>query len=508
VYVAPVRLPVRLAGLRVRPRSIFYALVALLASAPAWIVKHPPLEDLPLHVATIRLIEKFHDPVYGFDRHFALTLGRTQYVLYYLVGALLAKLVGPVAANVALMSAYLGGTVLALRSLLRALGRDERLSLLVVPLLVNAMFVYGLFPFLLGIPIMFWALATAVRHFERPRIRTGALLGALALALFYSHIFPFGIFGIGFAAMFPWSRPSRWLGAAAPVAPAVAALAWWTFFTDAGKLVSGAATDNAADPRLPLDAAIDEIPRWFTNVFRDTTDEATLIALAIVVVAALGLSLGDFDRRKPAARAYTALPIVCIVLYFSLPQGHGYIWLIAQRFPILFAMTAIPLLRMPTGVRGHAVAAAALVVGAGSIVNTCKHFIRFEVEEVGDIDGAIASMQPGRKVCALIYDKGSSIMNNQPFLHFGSYYQVQKGGVVMFTFAGYAHWPVDFQPGKYPPPGGPARLRWEWTPELVSMAEVYPYYDYVLTRGSGFRPAPGTYHAASRDGRWTVWAKD
>jgi hypothetical protein len=503
VYVRPVRRAV----FRLRPGTIFYLLVALLASAPAWIVKHPPLEDLPLHLATIRIIKSFHDPTYAFDRHFVLTLGRTQYVLYYLVGAALAVLVGAVGANVALVSAYLGGTVLALRSLLRALGRDERLCLLVVPLLVNVMFVYGLFPFLLGIPIMLWALATAVRHFERPTLRTGALLGALALALFYSHIFPFGIFGIGFAAMFPWTRPSRWLAAAAPVGPSLAVLAWWTLLTKAGKLVSGAATDNGADPRLPIDAAIGEIPKWFTNVLRDTTDEVVVIALAIVVVAAFGLSLGDSDRPKASARAYTVLPLACIVLYFLLPQGHGYIWLIAQRFPILFAMTAIPLVRMPRGVRGHAVTAAALAVGVGSIVNTCRHFIEFEVEEVGDVDDAIASMLPGRKVCALIYDKGSSIVNNQPFLHFGSYYQVQKGGVVMFTFAGYAHWPVDFQADKYPPPGGAARLRWEWTPEAVPITEVYPYYDYVLTRGSGFRPPSGTYHQTFHSPHWTVWAK-
>lgn len=481
--------------------------MALLASAPAWIVKHPPLEDLPLHLATIRIFRSFHDSAFGFDRHFILTLGRTQYVLYYLMGAALAFVIGVVAANVVLISAYLGGTVLAVRALLRALGRDERLCLLVLPLLVNEMFVYGLFPFLLGIPIMFWGLATAIDYFERPTVRRGALLSGLALALFCSHIFPFGIFCIGFAALFPWTKPKRWFQCAAPVLPAFAVLASWALLTQAGQLVKGVATDNAADPHLAVDVAIGEIPKWFTNVFRDTTDEITIVALAIVVVAAFGLSLGDGDRTKPIARTYVVLPIACIVLYFVLPLSHGYIWLIAQRFPILFAMTAIPLVRMPRGARGYGVTAAALAVGLGGIVNTCQHFVRFEKDEVDDVDDAIAAMQPDRKVCALIYDKGSSIVNNQPFLHFGSYYQVQKGGVVMFTFAGYAHWPVDFLPGQYPPPGGPARLRWEWTPESVPIGEIYPYYDYVLTRGSGFRPPSGTFRPIFHNRRWTVWER-
>jgi len=492
---------------RWRRGSVLYLLVAVLASAPMWIVKHPPLQDLPFHLSTIRIIKSFHDPAYAFDRDFVLTLGRTQYVLYYLLGAMLASLVGVFAANVLLVSGYLAGTVVALRALLRALGRDERLCLLVVPLLYNVMFFYGLFPFLLGIPLMLWALATAISHFERPTFRSGALLSALALALFYSHIFPFGIFCIGLAVLFPWTRPSRWVVSAGPVVPAVLVLAWWSVFTAAGRLARGAATDNAADPRRNLDGAILDLPNWFTNVLRDTSDEVTTIALVMVVVAAIGLSWGDKEAVKPRVRGYVLLPLTCVVLYFLLPESHGYIWIIAQRFPTLFAILAIPLLRMPRGARGVFVTSAAFAVALASVVNMCQHFIRFERSDVGDIEGAIEAMEPHRRVCALIYDKGSSVTNNLPFMHFGSYYQAEKGGVVMFTYAGYAHWPVDFQPDRYPPPGRPARQRWEWTPESVSISEIYPYYDYVLTRGSGFRPPAGTYRVRWRDERWTVWEK-
>ncbi len=487
--------------------SVPYWLVAILVSAPMWIVRHPPLQDLPLHLTTIRIIKSFHDPAFGFDRDFVLTLGRTQYVLYYLLGAVLATFVGVLAANVILVSGYLGGTVLALRALLRALGRDERLCLLVVPLLYNVMLFYGLFPFLLGVPLMLWGLATAISHFERPTVRSGVLLSVVALALFYSHIFPFGIFCIGFAVLFPWGRPSKWVVSAAPAVPAVLVLAWWSTLTTAGRLARGAATDNAADPRRNIDGAISDLPNWFTNVFRDTSDEVITIALVMVAVAALGLSWGDPEHRKQGVRGYFLLPLACVVLYFLLPESHGYIWIIAQRFPILFAMLAIPLLRMPRGVRGVLVTGSALALALVSVFNTCKHFIQFETEEVGDIEGAIASMRPRAHVCALIYDKGSSTTNNLPFMHFGSYYQAEQGGVVMFTYAGYAHWPVDFRADRYPPPGGPARLRWEWTPESVQMSEIYPYYDYVLTRGPGFRPPSGTYHVSWRDERWTVWSK-
>jgi hypothetical protein len=285
-------------------------------------------------------------------------------------------------------------------------------------------------------------------------------------------------------------------------------LEWWTLFTEAGKLTRGALTDSKGDPHKPMDAAIADAHNWFTNVFRDTTDETILVALVMLVVLAAGLAQGDRENSRPALRGFALLPIACIVLYFTSSEGHGYIWLIAQRFPILFAMTVIPLVPMARGWRGAVIGIGALAIAVASTINTCKHFIQFQLEEVGDIDGAIAAMAPRSHVCALIYDKGSGIVNNQPFLHFGSYYQVGSGGVVMFTYTGYAHWPVDFRPDRYPPPGGPARLRWEWTPEQVPIGEIYPYYDFVLTRGSGFRPPPGTYYMKWRGDRWAVWAKE
>ena len=49
---------------------------------------------MPFHLATIRVIHDFHSSQYGFDQNFVLTLGRTQYVIYYLLGSALATSLG------------------------------------------------------------------------------------------------------------------------------------------------------------------------------------------------------------------------------------------------------------------------------------------------------------------------------------------------------------------------------------------------------------------------------
>jgi len=496
-------------GRRLAPH-LPWLLVAAVATAPAWIVVYPPLQDLPVHLATMRVIHSYGDPAWGFSGDLVLALGRTQYLLYYLAGSLLAYVTGVFVANVILMCVYPAGTVLALRALLRALGKDERLCLFVVPFLPNELFMTGLFPFLLGITLMLWGLALAVRWHEEPAPRRGVLLALIAVALFATHMIPLALFGLGFALLFPWGAPRRWPRAALPVLPVLLVAAAWLPSTAAGRLILASVTKSGQDNITPPNEAIETFNDWFLDSYRDVSDEIVLIALLALVMLSTGLSQGEADGAKRAARRYALLPLACFVLYFAATEGHDYLWLFSQRFPVLCFVTAIPLLRFPPGWRwrGAAVTALALVVSAGSLGNTCRQFIAFQRGEVGDFEGALGAIPPGRRVAALMFDRDSAVTNNTPFLHFGSYYQLRKGGVVEFSYAGYAHWPVDFKPGKSPPPGGAARPRWEWEPEEISVEkELYPYFDYILQRGGDFFPPTNRYRVAWEGQRWRVWKR-
>jgi hypothetical protein len=496
---------VRLPELRVRPSTLLFVAVAILASAPAWIVRHPPLEDLPFHVATLRVVHSYGNPAFGFQDDFFLNLTHTQYALYYIVGSLLAYLMGVTYASVGMMCLYLGGTVLALRALLLAIGKDERQALFVIPLLVNPIFLYGLLPFMCGMPLMFLSLAVTVRHIEKPTRGRGIALGVLAVALFFAHVVPYALFGVAFTALFPWLRPRKWLAVAAPVVPSLGAVAWWIAGSAQGKESAGALSGAFKHP--PFLEAMARFPQWSIDVFHDSTDEWHAIALAVVGLVAVGLAQGDRDRTKPAARALLVIPVVCTVMYFSTGSMLGDVWLFSERFPVPLLMSLVLLFRMPAGARGWFATALALALGVSSTVNVCKHFIAFEKDEVGDFDEALATMAPRKHVAGLIYDKSSTLVNDVPFLHFVSYYQAEKGGVVQFSNSGALYWPVRWKDGHYPPPGSRPRLRWEWTPEQVSFQELYPYYDYVLVRGWGFNPPPGMFRQVFHGSRWSVYQR-
>ena len=496
-------------------RALPWLLVAVVASAPAWIVQHPPLQDLPFHVATLRLIHSIHDPAYGFADVYRTALLHTEYILYYVVGDLLAYLLGVKFAHVALVCLYLAGMPLSMAVLLRAMGKDSRLALLMVPLSVNTMFCLGLLPFVWGFPLMLLGVAVAVRHYERPTRRTGVGLAVMTVLVFFAHVVPFAIFGVACLALFPWTKPHRWLVSAAPPAVGLVLVAWWVLGSAAGGGAFAALAHQT--PFAPLDGALLQFLTWSVNVFRDSSAELWFVALVLLALAALGLSSGERDGGTAASRGWFVVPLACFVAYLTLGDSlpnpaigkGGEVWLFAQRFAVPALFTCIPLLRMPRGGRGVLVTAGMAVVALGATVNVCKHFIAFEREEVGELDDALAAMEPRKHVVGLIYDKGSHVMSDRfvPFMHFVSYYQVEKGGVVEFAYTGFPHWPVQYQDGKAPPEGPIPRPRWEWTPEQVPVTEIYPYYDYVLTRGAGFNPPPGTYHVVWRGGKWAVWGK-
>ena len=157
------------------------------------------------------------------------------------------------------------------------------------------------------------------------------------------------------------------------------------------------------------------------------------------------------------------IPVASVIVYFSTGEWLGDIWLVGQRFPVVALMGLIPLLRMPSGLRGTCVTGFVAVLAASSTWNVCQHFARFERDEVGNIEGAIEVMKPGKRVVGLIYDRASTIVNDAPFLHYVSYYQAEKGGIVQFSNSGALYWPVRFRPGHYPPPGSRPFIGWSGT---------------------------------------------
>src|SRR5205823_12565414 len=77
------------------PRHPIWNLLLAIATATnvvaLWSAPYLPFTDLPQHAAAIATLRHFDDPAWKSREYFTLALGRSQYLLSYLAGSLLAS---------------------------------------------------------------------------------------------------------------------------------------------------------------------------------------------------------------------------------------------------------------------------------------------------------------------------------------------------------------------------------------------------------------------------------
>lgn len=524
----------------------FFAL-AIGSVFPLLHTAYAPLQDLPQHLAAIRILHDFHDPALHFERYFEIDLLRTQYLAYYLLVDVLAYVMNVERANELVVAASIIALPLSARSLLRALGKDERLALLCFPLTYNAHLVLGFFNFLLAIPLSLWGVALAVRQRRHYTHARAAGLAVLAVVCFYSHVVPFGLMCIAIGLCSLARKPLVMVRMLAPLVPSAIGALIWLRQSPAGQATATAAAGASDGPQplyRPAKVALDQLALWLTDVLRGEGEKARLWAwaalVATIVVVALAERAWHFSRTRSASSAGATavpaaanadpststiaarlgapdalalqlsvaiwvLPPLCALLYFEMPTSYDWIWPIAERFPLLAAIWLV--IALPNGrwLRNTALAAA-FVLSAAAFHHAGKAFTRFDREEVGDFDQALAAIPEGQKVIGLIFDRYSQHQSFAPFLHFVAYYQARKGGAVMFSFADFPQSPFRFREDNRPPRVPP---RWEWMPERVRTRSDFAFYDYALVRGGpGAVARPGSGFTARYQGeRWSVYAR-
>lgn len=497
-------------------RELSFLLLVAWTCSPLWAARYLPIQDLPQHLAAIRVLHDFSDAAFDFARYFELQLFRTQYLVYYLAAHLLAYVFDLELANRILIAGCLAGIPYALRSLLRSLGRDERFALFALPLSYNAHLILGFVNFLMAIGLALWGLSLAVREHSALKPSRAVGLAVIALACFYAHVVPFAVFalGVGLIALGRDLRSS--LRRLLPLVPATIAALIWMVASPAGKATVHAAGGGDAGPRptfVPAELAYADIPNWLTDILHGDTDRDLLRWFAVVFVLTLCTGvLPRAHRRDPSARAEPSallarlalLPLCAAVLYFIAPTGYDWIWPIAQRFPLLALLFAIPILPKPGAVVGSAVSIALVVLTLASVHEVSRAFHAFDSEEVGDFDAALDSIPAAKRVVGLIFARGSRQVKFSPFIQYVAYYQARKGGAVMFTFADFPQSPFRFRDDDRPPR---VQARWEWLPNRVRRNDL-DWYEYLLVRGG---PSPCSRERQSRcdivyRGRlWDVW---
>jgi hypothetical protein len=248
----------------------------------------------------------------------------------------------------------------------------------------------------------------------------------------------------------------------------------------------------------------------FADVIAGRWDELYVAVLALIWIALVRAK----GRKIVPARAWR-LPLLAgglFAAYLFAPRDIGYIAYIHLRavpFLVLFAICspAIARTRRTAALLG-AVAAMHVAYGA-KLVSAYRAFDR--EAQPADLEQVLSSIEPGRRVISLMLDRKSKVVLFDPYLHFGMYYQVERGGRVRFNFGELPWMPVRFRE-----PAQRLPLGWEFRPGLFDWRIARQDADYVFVRtpdpyGDAAEPPEPTTEFADgwelrdRRGRWEVF---
>jgi hypothetical protein len=503
-----------------RSWAVFVVLTLLVTAwviAPLWAVQRPPIQDLPQHVAAIRVIGDFGTTELRFQEYFELSIFRTQYVSVYLLAWLLSLVTSPLIAAKLVLSLGLVTTPLCLGWLLRSLRAHPLLAWVSLPVLVNVHVLLGFINFVVAIPLMLAGLGLCVEGVRRHSLRPFVGVGVVGFLAFYTHVIPFGLLCLGgLLIVVGGSWRDRLHGALALVPAGLASLLWLAT-SPSGKEVSRLWSNHApkASPAIyaaPKEA-LAEWTDWLGGVLTGEADEhRTVLWIALLVVSVVCAALSNTHAKEApdqattwGRRALAALVVVCIAGYFLLPTSFSFMWPISRRFALLAVLLVIPAIGAASAsVRFVAVAGSLFLAFSGARDQT-EAFRRFEARSYQGLDQLLARIDQGRRVAGLIFGTNVPEVRFSPLLHAVGWVQAARGGAVMFTFAEFPQSPFVWRPGHRPPAVPP---RWEWTPDRVEPDRDLLWYDYVLVHAGPGRIARACQFALDqRAGQWSLYRR-
>jgi hypothetical protein len=499
-----------------RVPEILLVVAGLIIVAPLWSTLRPPIQDLPQHVAAVRVLSCFRDPSYRFQDYFTLTLGRTQYLTVYLLAALLAKVTGPIFATKAVLSLALLATPLALLRLVRALKRNPALAFFGLPFVFNVHVAYGFLNFVAAIPLLLLGLAIAVEQHHQPTRQGAVALSTVLIFCFLTHVVPFGLLVVASVMLTRWDKSSI-VRQVIVLLPAVFVMGLWLIASPAGRVVStlGRSSDvgQANLAHLPFDAALRMLPDWVIHISTGENEPLVLIIwlMMVLILLVLGVAIPsvrvDHDAKSSCqARLVVSLLVpISMLAYFTLPNGYAFIWPICQRFPVLALLLSVFLLAPAPKWALRIGATVSFVLAVVTAGERRELFRASSARGYSGFDEVVAQIPMGRKVAVLVFERQLEGLQLAPLIHAAGWVQAERGGVVMFSFAEFPSSPFAYRADRRPPPVAP---RWEWGPDRVVPDRDLSWYDYCLVQGwSGNLEHSRRFKALSRHGRWSLWQR-
>jgi hypothetical protein len=481
------------AALSVDNHRLFVTAV-LLSIVPMWFGRYLPMVDLPGHAAVIAALQEIAAGNQTFTAAFDARW-TSPYMLAYALFYAAAKVLPATVAAKLIVSLAIAATPLLTAALLRAAGADERWKWLAIPASYSYAFYWGFISFILAVPLALLLLILTIRFDAAVSLKRGLIIAATTIVLFYSHIIATGfacMIAVAYLAAKNYRNPRqlllRWLPYTAPI-PLI--LMWF-----------------AGDQTGAAEAPVRFGPYWWrlSLLIAQPSGMERVTALGIVVTCAILLLpplAGSRLSRSPARW----LPFVLALAVFLATPSYAFLTgFLYERMGVFLVPLWLMMWDRPEQ-EPRRLAWLAMPLVVVWVLSNVARFASF-ARETQHFDAVLAAMEPGKRVAALV-DKNTPLFATPVYLHFGSWYQARKLGIVDFNFADF-HQVLEYRQADRP------RITETlgWYPQLFDWKKNGGAgYDYFLVKANFdagpiiFREADATFDLVAHSGWWWVYKK-
>jgi hypothetical protein len=482
-----------------RWERLLFAAFSALAVIPLWTVEYLPMADLPQQTAQVAIWRDWSDAQLGYGVEYEINWF-TPYLLGYCLTYLLTYLMPLKMAVTFTVTCALLAVPLALRRLLGRGGRHRGLMWLAgFPIAFSYAFYWGFLNYLVATPIGILFLAESFEYARDPTKRRAVLLGLLSIALLLSHILvlAFCLFVGGLVVIVRSPGAASAARRLVPMAlPVPLMMAWVALVGRGAQRMQGSIewrvgwgrTLDVAGVTLggfrglvPLSILALLVLAPLVAGYRPSRDHRRWVP----VVVTLGISLLAPFKAMGTAFLYPRFAVFLLPLYlFALDRSSAErsVWRES-----LLPTTAVAWL---------------LMVGVA-----LAHFD----SRASGFAHVVDAIPSGQRV---LYGDLLRTREGIPapiFMHFGAWYQVERGGFVDYSFA--QLFPQLF---RYRPERAPAFTEeFPWEPERFEWGKhAGDRYDYFVFRAAD-DPSAAIFDGAARPpaltfrtGDWWLYASD
>lgn len=416
---------------------LLVAAICSLAIIPFALVRFPPINDYPFHLARIVILA--HLGHSGFAQFYSLGTFLLPDVALDAIAVPLGWLTGPEAAVRIFVELTLVLLILGTVTLNAVVHRASAWPLLGASVAYNGIFRFGFFNYLFGLALALFALALWLRMRGVPKLVVG--FGSCVILIF-SHMEAFGLFALAAAgielerAFSDWRRGWSW----APV---------WQLLTAATPFVVTMAGFLLVSPTAHVTSKLQYAAGWGTKpvsaVFSLSSGFLWLDATTVFAILALGIWFalrGWLSFSRPVAVSAALLLMALIVLP---PTMMGSIYADSRLGP------AIALLALASfGIASRAPRVATFTAGGVALALAALHtlvlssaWLRYE-GEIRPIVQALDTVPEGSTVFALTSEPYPRLLADSkerqtawrpPLKHVASYAVLHGAVFVPMTFA-------------------------------------------------------------------------